>query len=56
MTYNTKNKVLNYNGKVYFSDRYANNIKRANLDGTDVEIVVKDTEYPVDLAIDFKSR
>ena len=43
-------------GKVYFSDRYANNIKRANLDGTDVEIVVKDTEYPVDLAIDFKTR
>ena len=43
-------------GKVYFSDRYANNIKRANLDGTDVEIVVKDTDYPVDLAIDFKTR
>ena len=43
-------------GKVYFSDRYANDIKRANLDGTDVEVVVKDTEYPVDLAIDFKTR
>ena len=43
-------------GKLYFSDRYANNIKRANLDGTDVEMVVKDTEYPVDLAIDFKTR
>ena len=43
-------------GKLYFSDRYANTIKRANLDGTDVEMVVKDTEYPVDLAIDFKTR
>jgi sugar lactone lactonase YvrE len=44
------------NGKLYFTDRYANNIKRANLDGNDVEIVVKDTEYPVDLLIDFESR
>lgn len=43
-------------GKLYFTDRYANNIKRANLDGTDVEMVVKETEYPVDLAIDFKTR
>ena len=43
-------------GKVYFSDRYANNIKRANLDGTNVEIVVKDTDYPVDLVIDSKTR
>ena len=43
-------------GKVYFTDRYANNIKRANLDGTNVEMVVKDTDYPVDLAIDFKTR
>ena len=43
-------------GKLYFTDRYANNIKRANLDGTDVEVVVKETEYPVDLAIDFESR
>ncbi|MBW2540044.1 MAG: hypothetical protein JRE27_10620 [Deltaproteobacteria bacterium] len=44
------------NGKVYFTDRYANNIKRANLNGSDVEVVVKDTEYPVDLLIDFESR
>jgi sugar lactone lactonase YvrE len=44
------------NGKVYFTDRYANTIKRANLDGSDVEVVVKDTEYPVDLLIDFESR
>jgi sugar lactone lactonase YvrE len=44
------------NGKVYFTDRYANNIKRANLNGSDVEVVVKDTEYPVDLLIVFESR
>jgi sugar lactone lactonase YvrE len=44
------------NGKMYFTDRFANNIKRANLDGSDVEIVVKDTEYPVDLLIDFETR
>ena len=44
------------NGKMYFSDRFANNIKRANLDGSDVEIVVRDTEYPVDLLIDFETR
>ena len=44
------------NGKVYFTDRYANNIKRANLDGSDVEVVVRDTEYPVDLAFDFEKR
>ena len=44
------------NGKLYFSDRYANTIKRVNLDGTGVEIVVKDTKYPVDLAIDLKTR
>ncbi len=37
-------------------DRFANNIKRANLDGSNVEIVVKDTEYPVDLLIDFDTR
>jgi sugar lactone lactonase YvrE len=43
-------------GKLYFSDRYANNIKRANLDGTDVEVVVKDTRYPVDLLIGFETR
>ena len=43
-------------GKVYFSDRYANNIKRANLDGTEVKIVVKDTDYPVDLVIDYNTR
>ncbi|PHS35874.1 MAG: hypothetical protein COB07_12880 [Sulfurovum sp.] len=43
-------------GKLYFSDRYANTIKRANLDGTNIEIVVKDTKYPVDLAIDLKTR
>jgi len=44
------------NGKLYFTDRYANTIKRANLDGTDVEMVVKNTNYPVDLAIDFEKR
>jgi DNA-binding beta-propeller fold protein YncE len=44
------------NGKLYFTDRYANNIRRANLDGTKVEVVVKDTKYPVDLAFDFASR
>ena len=43
-------------GKVYFADRYANNIKRANLDGSDVEMVVRDTEYPVDLALDLDNR
>lgn len=43
-------------GKVYFTDRYANNIKRANLDGSDVEIVVRDTDYPVDLAFDLDKR
>ena len=40
-------------GKVYFTDRYANDIKRANLDGSDVETIVSNTEYPVDLALDF---
>jgi DNA-binding beta-propeller fold protein YncE len=44
------------NGKLYFTDRYANNIRRANLDGTTVEVVVKDTKYPVDLAFDLASR
>jgi sugar lactone lactonase YvrE len=44
------------NGKMYFTDRFANNIKRANLDGSDVEIVVKDTDYPVDLVIDYATR
>lgn len=44
------------NGKMYFTDRYANNIKRANLDGSEVEILVKDTDYPVDLVIDFHKR
>jgi sugar lactone lactonase YvrE len=43
-------------GKLYFTDRYANNIKRANLDGADVEIVVQNTTYPVDLALDLKNR
>ena len=43
-------------GKVYFTDRYANNIKRANLDGSDVEVVVRNTEYPVDLALDLDNR
>jgi hypothetical protein len=43
-------------GKVYFTDRYANDIKRANLDGSDVEVVVRDTEYPVDLALDLDRR
>lgn len=44
------------NGKLYFTDRYANDIKRANLDGSDVEVVVRDTEYPVDLALDLAQR
>jgi sugar lactone lactonase YvrE len=44
------------NGKLYFSDRYANNIRRANLDGTNVEMVVRDTTYPVDIALDLKRR
>jgi DNA-binding beta-propeller fold protein YncE len=44
------------NGKVYFTDRYANDIKRANLDGGDVEVIVRNTEYPVDLALDFDNR
>jgi sugar lactone lactonase YvrE len=44
------------NRKLYFTDRFANNIKRANLDGSDVEIVVKDTNYPVDLAVDYATR
>ena len=43
------------NGKLYFTDRYADNIKRANLDGSNVEIVIK-TKYPVDLAIDYDKR
>ena len=44
------------NGKMYFTDRFANNIKRANLDGSDVEVVIKDTNYPVDLVIDYETR
>ncbi|MBW1750574.1 MAG: hypothetical protein JRJ37_07755, partial [Deltaproteobacteria bacterium] len=44
------------NGKLYFSDRFANTIKRANLDGTDGEVLVENTSYPVDLAIDFEKR
>lgn len=44
------------NGKLYFTDRYRNNIRRANLDGTDVEVVVRDTLYPVDLALDLDKR
>jgi len=44
------------NGKVFFTDRYANDIKRANLDGSDVEVVVQNTEYPVDLALDLENR
>jgi len=43
-------------GKIYFTDRYGNDIKRANLDGTDVEVVVRGTEYPVDLALDLEHR
>jgi DNA-binding beta-propeller fold protein YncE len=44
------------NGKLYFTDRYLNKIRRANLDGTDVEVVVRDTAYPVDLALDLDKR
>ena len=44
------------NGKLYFADRYANNICRSNLDGSGVELVVRDTNYPVDLALDLKNR
>jgi sugar lactone lactonase YvrE len=44
------------NGKVYFTDRYANNIRRSNLDGSGVELVVRGTNYPVDLALDLKNR
>jgi hypothetical protein len=44
------------NGKLYFTDRYANNIRRSNLDGSRVEVVVRDTNYPVDLALDLKNR
>ena len=44
------------NGKLYFTDRYANNIRRSNLDGSGVELVVRDTNYPVDLALDLKNR
>jgi hypothetical protein len=44
------------NEKIYFTDRYANIIKRANLDGSDVEVVVQNTTYPVDLALDLTNR